>query len=285
MLTNEQLLLRKQGIGGSDAPAIVGLSPWATPLDIYLDKIDYTLKEREETEAQRRGSILEPLCKRLFERETGHTVETSREMKTSSSYPFMLANIDGFIPSEKSIVELKTAAYTKKSEWGEVGTDEIPKSYLIQVAHYAEVMEADKVYIACLFGDQKLFKVYQALYRAEIESGYPMPFDELEWDFRIYTYHRNQNLASKLIAQERGFWHENVLKKVPPSLQQGSATDILKAYPSAIPKKVELNREGVEKIRTLQYIKEQMKEIEALEENAKADVLSLFGKADTLVDD
>ena len=39
MLTKEQKLLRRTGIGGSDAAAILGLSPWATPLDIYNEKV------------------------------------------------------------------------------------------------------------------------------------------------------------------------------------------------------------------------------------------------------
>ena len=39
-LTKQQLIARKQGIGGSDAAAILGLSQWKSPLDIFFDKLD-----------------------------------------------------------------------------------------------------------------------------------------------------------------------------------------------------------------------------------------------------
>ena len=50
MTREDWLQERRRGIGGSEAAAILGLSPWATPLDVYLDKIGEG-EEVEETEA------------------------------------------------------------------------------------------------------------------------------------------------------------------------------------------------------------------------------------------
>ena len=127
MLTPEQLLLRKTGIGGSDAAAIVGLGKYSTALSVYLDKTTDVVIET--TEVMMRGNVLEPFVQSLFERKTGWKVQNNLQTQRNPDHPFMLANLDGLLPSERAIAEFKTAVYTKgtKEEWGEEGTDEIPK--------------------------------------------------------------------------------------------------------------------------------------------------------------
>ena len=41
-------------------------------------------------------------------------------------------------------MECKTAGFTKAKEWGESGTDQIPESYLVQVAYYAAIWANDQ---------------------------------------------------------------------------------------------------------------------------------------------
>ena len=53
---------RSTYLGGSDVAAILGISPWRTPLDVYLDKIQ---PRKEETDPSRlkvlnRGKRMEP---------------------------------------------------------------------------------------------------------------------------------------------------------------------------------------------------------------------------------
>ncbi len=126
MLTREQLLLRKTGIGGSDAAAIVGLGKYSTPLDVYFDKTTPTVEDTRTTDVMERGNVLEPFVKSLFERKTGWRVQSGLYIQRNPDHPFMLANLDGVLPSERALVEFKTAAYTSKTkeEWGEEGTDE-----------------------------------------------------------------------------------------------------------------------------------------------------------------
>ena len=45
MITEKQRLERKKSIGGSDVAAILGLSPWKTPGDVYLEKIKMCKRE------------------------------------------------------------------------------------------------------------------------------------------------------------------------------------------------------------------------------------------------
>ncbi len=50
-LTPEQLEARKQGIGGSDAPVVAGLSPWKSPLTLYYEKSGAMPVSEDENEA------------------------------------------------------------------------------------------------------------------------------------------------------------------------------------------------------------------------------------------
>ena len=62
MLTKQQRIDRHAGLGGSDAAAVLGLSPWTSPLDLYLDKRGELDEEPEQpTNWQRWGHLLEDL--------------------------------------------------------------------------------------------------------------------------------------------------------------------------------------------------------------------------------
>jgi len=189
MLTESQLRERKKGIGGSDAAAICGLSRWRTPFDIYIDKTTDYIVEQEENQHMYWGNILEPIIVKKYEEETNKIVNTQNKLMKSNHYPFMLSNIDGFIPFDGAVLECKTSDSRSANKWGENGSDFFPEEYLIQCAHYAIIYDAPYVDLAVLIGGN---------------------------DFRIYTYNRNENLESLIIKAEDDFWNNNVLKGVPP---------------------------------------------------------------------
>mgnify|MGYP003308094406 CR=1 FL=1 len=70
MERTEWLARRRQGIGGSDVAAILGLSPWRTALDVYHDKTGAE-KPEAETENMRIGTALEQFVADRFTEETG----------------------------------------------------------------------------------------------------------------------------------------------------------------------------------------------------------------------
>ena len=61
----EWLKLRKTGIGGSDAGAICGLNPYASPMSVYLDKTRNDIAD-EDNESMRQGRDLEDYVARRF---------------------------------------------------------------------------------------------------------------------------------------------------------------------------------------------------------------------------
>lgn len=154
---------RRTGIGGSDAAAILGISPWATPVTVWLDKTGRAAP-KEETEAMRIGTELEAFVARRYEQETGRTVQRFNRMIHKGC---LLGNFDrlvvpdgGKVASHMGEVRTDTLLECKTSsrEWD----GEVPLYYQVQVQHYMGLVprlaHAD---VACLFLGRKRFEVFR----------------------------------------------------------------------------------------------------------------------------
>lgn len=159
----EWLAERKSGIGGSDAAAILGLSPWATPVTVWLDKTGRSA-EKEETEAMRIGTELEDFVARRYMDETGRTVQRYNRMVHRGC---LLGNFDRLVvPDGEKVAshmgEVRTDTVleckTSSREWD----GEVPLYYQTQVQHYMglepRLLHAD---VACLFLGRKHFEVFR----------------------------------------------------------------------------------------------------------------------------
>lgn len=236
-LTPEILKERKTGIGGSDCAAVLGLSKWSTPLDIYLSKIDPDSQPIEQNGAMKWGHILEPVIVKEYENVTNQKVEQPDKIFRNEKYNWLLANVDGIV-SDKLLLEVKTTKFFNEN-WGEEGTDEIPQEYLIQVAHYCAVLDRQSVDIAAL------------------GSGS---------DFRIYHYERNKVLEEKIIELTHQFWYENVQKMTPP--EPVNNDDIIKLYRRGDESKV--LQAGSDIVDMVYAHKDMKKQIKTLEEQGKS---------------
>ena len=154
---------RKSGIGGSDVAAILGLSPWNTPVGVWLDKTGRAAP-KEESEAMRIGTELEDFVARRYCQETGREVQRFNRMIHDGCF---LGNYDRLVVPEGAKVA---------SHQGEVRTDtllecktssrdwegEVPVYYQTQVFHYMGLtpclQHAD---VACLFLVHKKFEVFR----------------------------------------------------------------------------------------------------------------------------
>lgn len=192
MLTEEQKELRKTGIGGSDAAPVAGLSRYKSNVDVYLEKLGLA-ELSGENEASYWGSVLEEIIIKEYMKQNNIEVIRKNELLKSSKYPWMIANIDGYIPEKNAILECKTTNSMKAAEWGEELTDDLPTEYLLQCAHYRIVTDCNFVAIAVLIGGQK---------------------------YKQYIYEKNAKLEEKLIKAEHDFWHNHVLPQEPPKIKK-----------------------------------------------------------------
>ena len=79
MTHEDWLYLRKSGIGGSDAGAVCGLNPYASPMSVYHDKISDELN-LADSESMRQGRDLEEYVTRRFMEASGKRVCRSNKM-------------------------------------------------------------------------------------------------------------------------------------------------------------------------------------------------------------
>lgn len=188
------LAYRRKGIGGSDAAAIMGMSPFCTKRDLYYDKLGIQAVMDEEEDnwvAKEVGHRLEDLVAEIFARKTGFKVYAIRKMFQHPLYPFMLADVDYFIEfadGTTGILECKTTNYNCQNKWS---NDSVPVNYEYQGRHYMAVLNLDKVYFACLYGNN-------------------------ESEFIIRCVERDLDIEEDLIAEEEYFWKEYVEKGVEP---------------------------------------------------------------------
>ena len=128
---------RKQGIGGSDASVVCGISRYKSPVELWMEKTGQ-LPAQEAGEAAYWGTQLEALVRAEFTKRTGIEVKQIKQLLQSEDHPFMLANLDGIceVPDVgPCIFEAKTASAYKAGEW----EDTIPDEYALQLAHYMAV--------------------------------------------------------------------------------------------------------------------------------------------------
>lgn len=131
--TKEWLEFRRSKIGSSDAPIIMGESPWKTPQQLWKEKKG--LKQSSyESPAMRRGKNLEPEARKAFERETGLVVWP--DVLIHPQHDYIIASLDGITMDTQAAVEIKCPG-EKNHKMAQDG--QIPKHYQIQMQHQLAV--------------------------------------------------------------------------------------------------------------------------------------------------
>ncbi|QOU04434.1 YqaJ viral recombinase family protein [Pseudomonas fluorescens] len=200
LLREDWLAVRKQGIGSSDAAAAVGLNPYKSQLELWMEKTGRDtllpkLNPQDEESPAYWGNILEPIVASHYSRRSGHRV---RRVNAVLQHPdpqlaWMLANIDREVigASEVQILECKTAGINGARLWKEG----VPEYVQLQVMHQLAVTGKQAADVAVLLGGQHL---------------------------EIHRIERDESLMARLIELERVFW-DYVISDTPPSAD-GSAS-------------------------------------------------------------
>ncbi len=251
---------RELGVGASEAPGLLGISPYRynTPAVIFAEKTGLMEPDREATEAMEWGLLLEdPIAARYAE-------ITDRKLSKldpwtilqSTRYPWMIATVDRLVLNGaigiKGPLEIKCANQFQRDEWAEVA----PLHFQCQVVHQAIVLGVEWGSLAVLLGGQTL------------------RWCDIDW---------NKRFADLLIEHESAFWERVQLGDPPPADGSESYTDLLKAlYPrEAKGKVVALPPEAITWDDNLQEAKALKKKAEEIEREAKNHLIALMGDAET----
>lgn len=276
MLTQEQRETRQTGLGGSEAAAIVGASTYATPYQIYCDKIS-PLKDYVMTPQQERGHILEPLVRKLYEIKTGHQVTVPKDTVRHEKHPFMLGHIDGYVKSEDTLCEFKTTNSFQSKQWGDEGSDYIPLSYRIQCAHYAPILEAKRVDIGLLIGsDDFLNLLVKVVDKID-------PYEIPDKNFRIYHQYRSPAIEKRLIEREGGFWNDHVVKRIPP--QAHTQEDVLSMFSQTDNSTLIAKMDDLDLIDRMNTLKCNIKKVEEEFTSLKTKICAQMGLSSVIADE
>ena len=248
MLTEEQKILRLQGLGGSDIAIVAGLSEYSTPFELWEEKaLGYmrpAASEEWERQMRLRSYMEEPIMKDYVD-ETGFEVIPDGGMKFHDKFPWLFANVDYLVKlptGEQRVLEIKTVSPIKAHLWGEPGTAEIPFPYLMQVANYCMCHDIETADIAALF-----FGIIP--------------------EVKFYHYVRNRALEQKIVTITREFWFNHVMSKTPPDYCINDNLD--KLYKTVSGKVVEADDEILKLYNEYQLLSKQKKELDKKIESIK----------------
>ena len=197
------LAFRLYGIGGSDSSCVVGLNPWKSNRELWIEKVNKVYEEIEDNDAMEYGREAEELIRGLFALKNKNkfvVYHTPLTILTNNEYPFLMYSPDGLlteIETEKvGIWECKTGKGNRE-KWD---NGKMPDNYFIQCLHGLIVSGYDFVILT-----------------AELEyvdkDGQPY---YLTKDYRI----DRENYLDDLIylkGKELDFW-ESVVHKIEPKL-------------------------------------------------------------------
>jgi len=256
MLDSKQLADRLLGVGGSDAPCLVGCDPYRQPLDLYLEKTGEIAPVddlEEHSEPVRWGNLLEDVVASEWARRHSHVILPRREPFVHPDYPFMRGNVDRLLSGKEEGLEVKTRGTFNAEDYGPDGTDQVKESDIIQCQHYMACSGYKLWHMAVLIGGQ---------------------------DLRSYTIPRDEGLVSSLAQLEGEFW-ASVERREPPDFDfaHRSCPGLIKHFfPGTNGKSVLLPARAVDVAREMEELSLARRTAEKAYETLKSERDVLLGK-------
>lgn len=230
------LAVRNAGIGGSDIGVIMGLSPYKSVLQLWMEKTGQ--REPDDLSGNnkvRMGKKLEPVLAECFEEDTGLKVRRVGLLQ-HDDFPWAMASIDRMIVGKNELLEIKTAGAFMGKNWQ---GDEMPDTYYCQIQWYMFVSGCERAHVYCLIGGQE--PVYKLV-------------------------ERNQETINYMLLKAKDFWAMVEAKVMPPIDGSEATGELLKEmYPVGNPDlALDLSGEFAD---MLQERKHYLDSIDVLQEN------------------
>jgi putative phage-type endonuclease len=212
--TPEWIEMRKSKIGASDAPIVLGISPWKTPFQLWEEKV--MGKEQTTSHAMARGHALEDQARECFEKLTG--ISIMPKVVVHPERTWQMASLDGITFDGTTIVEIK-CPNKETHALAEKGI--IPDHYMAQVQHQLSVTGAEKAFYFSYNGERgslvevfaddkfiaKMIEKEEAFYQCMLNQTAP---ELIERDY----VNRNDALWKELVEEYKEVKHElDILKE------------------------------------------------------------------------
>lgn len=177
---------RKLGLGGSDIGAVLGLSSFSSPLEVFYSKTEGY--QREANEAMEIGSAIEPwILDRWFDSEYRRSENVMDDLVIiqSNTFPFLIHSPDGLLHDRDEVL----AGVEIKNIRSDYHWDPLPDFYMAQVQHGLLCSGLDRWIVVALVGGQRMIT-------REIEP--------------------DREMMGRIALEAEKFWTAHVLPNVPP---------------------------------------------------------------------
>lgn len=184
------------GIGASDAIAVMGVSPWLTPNELWAVKTERK-RPQKSMPWMRRGLELEPIARREYERLTGIKVESVCVEHDSVSY--LLATLDGVNFTHQKLVEIKCPG---EKDHAMALRGRIPDKYVWQLVHQLAITGYSQMDYFSFDGERGV----------------------------ILSFKRDLGLEKRLLHAHREFWKSVVrdIEPTPPKVESSFQESLAK---------------------------------------------------------
>lgn len=194
-ITATQKTRRREHLGSSDMAAVLGLSPFASAHDVWLEKTG-KLEDRERSgdaagnSPLAAGNYLEAGVLDFAEKTWGKITRNQFRSLKAFGVP-LAANVDGILIESGIPVEAKTCGVVGPSRgvYGDEDTDQVPDHVILQATVHMLCTSQDVCYVPTLVGGRGFIR---------------------------FVVKRDQAIADMVSAAAIDFWNDHVLADIPP---------------------------------------------------------------------
>ena len=236
-------------------PAVLGVSPWVRPEDLFEIKKGRKA-EPEESPAMKRGKVLEAVAAELYQERTGRKLWRSNQTIRHRNYNWMLAHLDRRIVGEDKGVGALEIKCPGLRTFAKCRREGLPYYYLVQLQHQMDV--------------------------AGYEWGAFAVFNSELWEMIYFDVPRDQELIDLIHEKGAEFWNLVQTEEFYPA--DWSGVEKTETRPVEIPDAKQKiitieSEEWAAAVERLRDAKEILTEAQALEKEAQAELMKLMEAA------
>lgn len=147
--TGSWLLFRQGRIGASDAPIIMGVSPYQTPHGLWRDKKGMNtnpnaVKGKSMNWAIDRGNRFEPIARARYE--LINDIPMDPAVLLHPEHEFLMASLDGWNEEKKRVLEIKIPG---REVFDAAKSGKVHEKYVYQLEHQLLVSSGEEVHFYC----------------------------------------------------------------------------------------------------------------------------------------
>ena len=250
------LRARRDGIGGSEAAAGLGVNPWSSPMNVFAEKSgsfgDPVANDRSPSEYARWGKILEPHMIHEFSVRTGRRVKREGRLLRSRSRPWQLCTLDARQTRtgarSPGSIEIKTT----KFDWDL----EVPAGVYAQVQHGFAVTGWEYGSVAC--------------------------WNRTSCEFDIWDVTPDAEYIGELNDTEEKFWRDCVQGIAPnPDGSDATARAIRALYPKPVEGQViRLGAHFLDVTDDLELVKEEIRSSKTRQQELETELKAAIGDSE-----